>query len=109
MQGLQAPAPVDHSPNDQVWRDEELARAVQVTRPLNTCDNAFRDGMARMTSAAHSCLVNASILGTLSPAGLQCCFSYSNSPCTVLDLPSLMARGHALTIDALLCAGAVGC
>ena len=38
---------------------------MQVTMPLNTCDNAFCDGIVRMTSAAHSCLVNASILGTL--------------------------------------------
>ena len=30
-QGLQAPSPVNHSPNDQIWRDEELARAVQVS------------------------------------------------------------------------------
>ena len=44
VQGLQAPAPVDHSPNDQVWRDEELARAVQVIMPLNNCHDAFCDG-----------------------------------------------------------------
>ena len=30
VQGLQAPSPVSQSANDQVWRDEELARALQV-------------------------------------------------------------------------------
>jgi len=30
LQGLQAPSPVNQSPNDQIWRDEELARAMQV-------------------------------------------------------------------------------
>lgn len=31
LQGLQAPSPVNRSPNDQIWRDEELARAMQVS------------------------------------------------------------------------------
>ena len=31
LQGLHAPSPVNHSPNDQIWRDEELARAMQVS------------------------------------------------------------------------------
>ncbi len=34
LQGLQAPSPVNQSPNDQIWRDEELARAMQVN-PLS--------------------------------------------------------------------------
>lgn len=38
---------------------------MQVIVPLNTCHNAFCDGFIRMTSAAHSCPVNASILGSL--------------------------------------------
>ena len=32
LQGLHAPSPVNQSPNDQIWRDEELARAMQVSR-----------------------------------------------------------------------------